>query len=287
MFSEYKICLKNPFAEEIIDLVFFRPLGYVFVKIAFPFPITPNQISLCALLIGTGAGFVFSFGTASAFCIGAMVYGLSNILDCSDGMLARLKKNGSPVGRIVDGVIDYITGVSVFVGLGIGLSKALSMHTVALPCNAWILVIAAATSTIFHAVFSDYFRNSFLDRQKDPLRTIDNEHEEFKKELVHLKKNRGNYITMLLITLYLGYMKLQSANKSKAKIKIRHKVRVRTVIAWNLIGPSTHIAMMIIAMILLKPAIFFFYTIVFANCWMLALLLWGIFSKKPSVAVSN
>ncbi len=277
--AEYSRCLKNPYAEEIIDLILFRPLGYIVVKIVYPFPITPNQLSLCALLIGICSGFLLSFGSVQSLCIGGLLYGLSNVLDCSDGMLARLKKNGTPTGRIIDGVIDYITGVSVFVGLGIGLTKATNLHLVSLPFNAWLLVVAAAASTIFHAVFSDFYRNGFLDRQKNPLRTIDNELEEFQKELDFLKSTNGNRMTILLITLYLGYMKLQSANKSKAKTKIRPPVKIKTVVAWNCIGPSTHIIMMIIATVFCIPNAFFFYTIVFANCWMLLLVLLGYISK--------
>ncbi len=45
---------------------------------------------------------------------------LYNIIDCSDGQLARLKKNGTHTGRIIDGSADYITAAFVFIGLGIG-----------------------------------------------------------------------------------------------------------------------------------------------------------------------
>ena len=93
-FIEFKQSLKNFWAEELIDLALFRPLAFLLVKILAPLPITPNQISLAAMICGIAGGCAFAGGSRRLFIIGGLLYGFSTILDCCDGMIARLKKNG-------------------------------------------------------------------------------------------------------------------------------------------------------------------------------------------------
>ena len=66
-----------------------------------------------AMFVGI-AGIMFGLGTYQYLVYGAILYFLCNILDCADGQIARLKKNGTKVGRIVDGFIDYIVSTAVF-----------------------------------------------------------------------------------------------------------------------------------------------------------------------------
>jgi len=42
-FADYARSLKDPAAEEIIDLLLFRPLGYLFAKISFRFQSHPTR----------------------------------------------------------------------------------------------------------------------------------------------------------------------------------------------------------------------------------------------------
>jgi phosphatidylglycerophosphate synthase len=283
-FAGYTASLKNPFAEELVDLAVFRPLGYIFVKLFLPFPVTPNQISLMAMAAGLAAGLVLAQGTPHAFIIGGLLYCLSNILDCCDGMLARIKKNGTLTGRIVDGVVDYVTGGAVFIGLGTGLTAAVRSGTLHLPANAWLLVAAAALSTVFHAICSDYFRNTYLSQQTSPSPGNKGEIEKFTAELARLNTGRGRTADKILIRLYLGYCKLQAGNvrchgnQAPSPEKQPPKaVRPMTVIFWNLIGPSTHVSFFILAALLFRPMVFFIFVVAAANAWMVFLLLLRIF----------
>ena len=72
---------------------------------------------------------------------------MCNVFDCADGQLARLKKNGTRVGRIIDGLIDYVTAVATFTGIGIALSFNPEFGP-----KYWILVAAGR----FLACFSKY-----------------------------------------------------------------------------------------------------------------------------------
>ncbi|MFB9838324.1 CDP-alcohol phosphatidyltransferase family protein [Actinoallomurus acaciae] len=99
-------------------------------------PLTPDQVSLGALLLGLGAA--GCFWTAGPWLIiGAVLYHLSFVLDCVDGKLARLTGTGTVFGGWLDYVFDRIrvlacavaltagqyaaTGRPEYLGLGIGI----------------------------------------------------------------------------------------------------------------------------------------------------------------------
>ena len=65
------------------------------------------------MISGIAAGVSFSRGDYRYFILGGVFYGLANVLDCLDGMIARVKKNGTKTGRLIDGYVDYIVNMSV------------------------------------------------------------------------------------------------------------------------------------------------------------------------------
>ena len=48
-----KDSLKSEDTEEVIDIYFYRPIGYFFAKIAMKLHITPNMITIASIFIGT------------------------------------------------------------------------------------------------------------------------------------------------------------------------------------------------------------------------------------------
>jgi hypothetical protein len=58
--------------------------------------------------------------------------------------------------------VDYVTNIAVYVGLGIGLTRAVQAQTLHFPCNPLVLVAAAGLSAILHSVASDKYRNAFV-----------------------------------------------------------------------------------------------------------------------------
>jgi phosphatidylglycerophosphate synthase len=70
--------------------------------------ITPNQLTLLALLLGLVAAGLFWWGEVWSLALGAVVYHFSFVLDCMDGKIARLKGTGSILGSWLDYVFDRI-----------------------------------------------------------------------------------------------------------------------------------------------------------------------------------
>ncbi len=70
--------------------------------------ITPNQLTVGALLLGLAAGACFTVATWPYLLIGALLYHLSFTLDCMDGKIARLKGTGSIFGAWLDYIFDRV-----------------------------------------------------------------------------------------------------------------------------------------------------------------------------------
>jgi phosphatidylglycerophosphate synthase len=279
-FIEFKRCLKPIYIEEIFDLVIFRPIAFVFIKAIYPFPITPNQVTIAGLFAALIGGIFMVTGTPTGFLVGGLFYLTAVVLDCADGMLARLKGNGTKTGRILDGVFDYIATTFVMVGLGIGLLRA----DVVLPFNTVAIMIVASLSAIFQSMTVDYAKSQFVAYGLAKARAITDEVMEFEEELAHLNEIGGHYFDRALIGTYLFYSKLQARSKKPDKPAYDRqdyfRKNVLPVRMWTLIGPGTHRGMFILAAILYQPMIYFVFAIMIGNVWMLLQLGWHALIKR-------
>ncbi|WP_433328879.1 CDP-alcohol phosphatidyltransferase family protein [Spirillospora sp. CA-294931] len=79
--------------------------------------ITPNQLTVGALLLGLGAGASFAFASWPWLLLGALLYHLSFTLDCMDGKIARLKGTGSIFGAWLDYIFDRVRVLACAIAL--------------------------------------------------------------------------------------------------------------------------------------------------------------------------
>jgi hypothetical protein len=205
--SEFKQSLKTVDSEEILDLIIFRPISFVLVKLIYNTNITPNQISIVALMFGIATGILYGQATHFYFIMGAASFFICNTLDCMDGQLARLKKNGTKIGRVIDGFIDYITSVSVFLGLGVAMTIITGDAT-----YSWILTIIAGISKALQNMFFDNYRNMYLEHVYGKASGLDEEIKEYSEEKERLNDISGHHIEKMLISLYLAYSEISINN---------------------------------------------------------------------------
>ena len=97
--------------EDPINRYVHRTLAYLFVRSIFRTSITPNMITLSALVIGFAAGCAFIWGTPTAMFLGGAGLWAAAILDGADGILARAKNLHSEFGRAMDGAGDALVAV--------------------------------------------------------------------------------------------------------------------------------------------------------------------------------
>jgi hypothetical protein len=274
-YDEYRASLKMLEVEEYFDLLFYRPLAFLLVKAVYPTSITPNQLTIIAMIIGLIAGVMFGIGTPGMLIIAAVLLVLYDIIDCSDGMLARLKKNGTRTGRILDGTADYIVSAAAY--LGIGISFASSMAN---PVLWWILLLLAAVSNSVHAILVDYYRNRFLDIVLKRLSTFEEDLQSFEEEAAEMKREGGHYFDRLIIAIYLNYSQLQrrltSGQKEHAFLSQvdpdeyyrRNSVIIRL---WLFLGPTTQITFLVVCAILNRLDIYIIGLLAVGNLWALIL----------------
>src|SRR5688500_20195087 len=86
-----------------------RPPAALLVYLLRNTRVTPNQITFLSLVVCAGAGALFLFGPGHlGLILAALVFELSFVLDCAAGQLARLRKMASPLGHLLDFLMDEI-----------------------------------------------------------------------------------------------------------------------------------------------------------------------------------
>jgi hypothetical protein len=273
--EEYKKSLKMREVEEVFDLFIYRPLAFLLVRAVYKTKITPNNITFMAILMGVTAGFFYSSGTSVYFKIGALFYLAFNILDCSDGQLARLKKNGNHIGRLIDGIGDYIATLAVYIGIAFGfVSNSGESYY-------WLFMLfLAGVSTIIHGMLVDYYRTRFLNYVNGRKSNAEKDFEECRQEYESLRNKKGKGFDRMVLQIYFKYTELQRfiiARKKKPKLFIttpqEYYQKNRNIMRfWVVLGPSTQVTTLIICSFLNRLNIFIWIIIAVFNC--LAAILW-------------
>ncbi len=128
--------------EEPTNRLFIHPVAGWLVRWFARFGVTPNAVSLLGMGSGIGAALAYLHYDRPAYVLagfGLMI--LWHVMDGADGQLARLTSTQSEIGKVLDGICDYVTFIGVYAALAFGLA---TRH------GAWVwgLVVIAG---LFHA----------------------------------------------------------------------------------------------------------------------------------------
>jgi len=85
--------------------------------------VSPNMVTFAGLLVAALSAYSFAQGNYSASLMGALLFFLSGLLDEVDGMLARVRFSDSAFGTWLEGTVDNLTYLLLFVGITIGLCR--------------------------------------------------------------------------------------------------------------------------------------------------------------------
>lgn len=114
--------LKSAETEDWLDYHVVRPLCY-YCAVAFAFlRIHPNTVTVLSMIVGAASALYFVHGswyyegtTGLMFNILAVVLlCVADILDCTDGQLARMTGQKSRMGRILDGVAGFAWFIPIY-----------------------------------------------------------------------------------------------------------------------------------------------------------------------------
>ena len=251
----------------MLDLVFFRPVGYFIVKIIYRIPVSPNQISLLSMVCGVASAGFFSLGESDYYRIGAAVFLAANILDCMDGQLARLQGSGTFFGRVVDGVADYVTGFAVFAGLGIGMQNTVN--------NVWFLVFAAGISAILHGMTFDYYQGEFIRSRNGHSSLTADDVDEYSRG----KNNTDEFKTgqKFLAKIYRAYFHTQGKSAlflpAPGYVGTDEKEQRSMIRWWSFLGPTTNRSLLIIFCLIGMPIYYLYVILIPVNCWFISCLI--------------
>ncbi len=91
-----------------------RPPAALLVWLLRNTNITPNQVSFLAITVATaGCATLVLWRTWLGLVVGGLVLQLAYVVDCVDGQLARLKSMSSPVGALLDFMLDEVKAFMV------------------------------------------------------------------------------------------------------------------------------------------------------------------------------
>ncbi len=130
--------------EEASNGAIFVPLSTWVVPIFARLKISPNMVSVLGMLCGSAGGIFYYFYDVSyvASLIGFFLMAIWHVMDGADGQLARLTNSQSEIGKIIDGICDYVVFVVVYVAITMVLMLEYGPMI-------WILVVPAG---FFHAI---------------------------------------------------------------------------------------------------------------------------------------
>jgi len=115
MNEKFKATLKSSETEDWLDLHVIRPFCYYCAVVFAKLDVHPNTVTIWSMIIGAASAFFFAFG--SFYYEGAMgltmnivaivMLMIADVLDCTDGQLARMTGKKSRLGRILDGLAGF------------------------------------------------------------------------------------------------------------------------------------------------------------------------------------
>ena len=128
MNEKYRATLKSAETEDWLDLHVIRPFCYYCAVFFAKFDIHPNTVTIWSIIIGAASAWFFAQGS---FVYGDNAHGdttlglvynilavillmIADVLDCTDGQLARMTGKKSRMGRILDGVAGFAWFIPIY-----------------------------------------------------------------------------------------------------------------------------------------------------------------------------
>ena len=207
--AEYRSSLKSMDTEETFDLIFYRPLGFIWAVIARRLGITPNAITIASIILGIGAGVAFYYDNIWINIIGALLLVWADSFDSADGQLARMTHRYSRIGRILDG----LSGDLWFAAIYIAICLRENVTSDFFMAHKWVIWVMASVTGLCHATqaaMADYYRqfHLFIVKGKEGSELENSADLEARLEAL---KRQGAFWPRITLTFYLRYTKGQEA----------------------------------------------------------------------------
>jgi phosphatidylglycerophosphate synthase len=152
----YNASVKSSLPDELINTYLLRPIAGLLVRVLYPTRVTPNQVTIAAIIIGLLAAGLYVRGGAANVAMAGIAVTVRDLLDSADGQLARAKKLYSRQGRFLDSIGDVVVNAAVFGAIGWMLAQT---GESTLPYLAALIGFVGITLRVSYHVF---YQTSYL-----------------------------------------------------------------------------------------------------------------------------
>jgi hypothetical protein len=139
--------------EELADVYFFRPLGFIVARCAAALRTTPTQLTVFGALAGVTGGALLYDERLGLFAFALMI--THGIIDSADGQLARMTGQVTELGRVLDGVGGYVTHGAIYLAIAAGVIHRGGSGTILI----WMVLAGMANAA--QAQMYDYHRTAY------------------------------------------------------------------------------------------------------------------------------
>ncbi len=142
----YRDSLKP--ADSLFNIYLARPLAAPIVAALKNTRVTPNQVTITSLMCMCAS--VACFSAISGWLgllLGTLALEMSYLLDCTDGQLARVTKQSSPVGAELDFLMDELKALLLIAALTLRGHFQDQQPT-------WFLIVGLASAVVLAAALS-------------------------------------------------------------------------------------------------------------------------------------
>lgn len=256
--------------EELADVYFFRPLGFVAARVAATLRMTPTQVTILSTVFGVAGGLLLSNERLALLGFALLI--VYSIFDSADGQLARLTGQVTELGRVLDGVGGYITHAGIYIGIVAGLVQNSETG------STLVWAALAAVANAVQAQMYEFHRHHYativvqgLLLQDDPAKIDSGWIKWLYRQYIALQR--------LLNGLHMDVESVIAARSQAGVVRAEDRIRYRecfyrVVRGWNLLGDNTRFYAIGVLAWLHRIDLFFMFILVPMNMALVGLWLW-------------
>ncbi len=309
--QQYRDSLKSMDTEEHIDLAFYRPLGFAWAVLFAKLGISPNVVTIASIFLGVAGGVLLYFGDAPHLWLnylGIFLIVWANTYDSADGQLARITKQYSRLGRILDGLSGDFWFIAIYFALVFRElhfgDKMLGDYFATHQWIIWALAIAAGVCHAKQAAMADYYRQFHLyflkGKEGSELDSVDQLTEEYNK--VPWKGNLWKKLTMFFYRNYTANQEVMTPSMQRLRKALKERygddvpqgfrdmfrrLSLPLMKYTNMLSFNTRIIAMFISVIVQVPWLYFAFELVVLNAMLVYMIVRHESICRKSLATLN
>ena len=231
MNEKYYQTLKSVETEDWLDFHVIRPICYYCAKAFAALHVHPNTVTILSMVFGAGSSVFFAHGCMyyedmkglGFNLLAILLLMIADILDCTDGQLARMTGQKSRLGRILDGVAGFTWFTPIYAALVyrfyihhelefslLGIEETQQNVWIATAVVFLLALVSGAVCMSGQTRLADYYIQVhlfFLKGEKGS--ELDNSARQ--QELYDKMPWKGHFAEKLFQYSYVGYTKKQEA----------------------------------------------------------------------------